>query len=515
MHQDTKILSMGQLLDVRLRAKQQGQTVVHCHGCFDIVHPGHVHYLEYARSLGDMLIVSVSSDQNVAKGPARPLIPDDLRMRSLAALQCVDAVYLSTKPTAEQLLDQLRPDIYVKGREYETSSDPRFHRERDTVIANGGKVVFSGGEVVYSSTAIIDSMSSTGLFDQEKIRRYRDRHGLSNQFLHHTIQQFRGKKIAIVGDYILDRYHFCESIGVASESPSTLSLRTIRHADYDGGAGVIAMHAAAMGARPTLFTTMAQDDAGDIAKRRLSNAGVRVVSAGERRSTVTKERFLVEEHKAFRVESGTAWACDSTVSQTLAHAIVDHGDFDALLFADFGYSTISTALAATVIDEMKSRVGVMAADVSGSQGSLKKFKGVQLVTPTEREAREAVGDHRGGVGAVAGTLLHELHIRQAIFTLGKQGLLTFDTDPSVAIQKDRLASEYLPALSGRGIDPLGCGDALLTAATLALACGASLATAAYVGSLAAAIEVSLVGNIPVSDDALYDIVGRESVRLAS
>jgi len=540
MSAETKIVSLGQLLDLRLRAKKEGKTVVHCHGCFDIVHPGHVHHLEFARSLGDILIVSVSSDQNVSKGPSRPLIPDDLRARSLAALQCVDAVYLNTKPTSEGLLESLRPDIYVKGREYETSKDPRFLRERDTVIQNGGRVVFSGGDVVYSSTALINSMQGTQLFDGEKIRRYRDRHGLSAESLQNLVQRFRGKKVVVVGDYILDRYHFCESIGVASESPSTLSLRDLQQVDYDGGAGVIARHACAMGARTTLITTMASDEESHNARQRLLHAGMNIVSHGRRQNTITKERFLVEEHKAFRVESGTSWANDSTASDDLAHSILEAlHQADALIFADFGYGTITNSLVANVMHELRpgnarqgrlsggvfGGVNVIAADVSGMSAGLKKFRGVDLITPTEREARHSVGDQAmgagvgAGLGAVAGTLLHDLNIASAIFTLGKQGLVTFDRasgEHDAQGETDRLASDYLPSMATRALDPLGCGDALLTAATLALASGGTLAAAAFVGSLAAAVEVSHVGNVPVDADALLDLIGQPARnRLAS
>ena len=109
-----KICSLPQLLGRRSAAKQAGQTVVHCHGCFDIVHPGHIHHLQFARSLGDELVVTVSADPQVNKGVNRPLIPDDLRAASLAALECVDHVYVNADPTAVGLLDALRPDVYVK-----------------------------------------------------------------------------------------------------------------------------------------------------------------------------------------------------------------------------------------------------------------------------------------------------------------------------------------------------------------------------------------------------------------
>src|ERR1700683_207459 len=138
-----KLLTLDDLLARRAQAAAKGQTLVHCHGCFDIVHPGHIHHLQFARSLGDVLVVSVSADGQVNKGATRPLIPDELRAASLAALECVDWVYLNPDATATDLLEQLRPDVYVKGQEYEQNQDPRFLAERDTVTRNGGRVVFS------------------------------------------------------------------------------------------------------------------------------------------------------------------------------------------------------------------------------------------------------------------------------------------------------------------------------------------------------------------------------------
>ena len=180
------------------------------------------------------------------KGVDRPLIPDDLRASSLAALECVDCVYINPSPTAVELLDELRPDVYVKGREYERIQDPRFLAERDTVVRHGGRVVFSSGEVVYSSTALIGAMGGRDIFNDEKVSRLRKRYDLSTPQLQNILQRARGLKIVVVGDYILDRYHFCDATGVAGEGPM-LSLRTMQDRDYDGGAGVIALHLAGLG----------------------------------------------------------------------------------------------------------------------------------------------------------------------------------------------------------------------------------------------------------------------------
>src|SRR3954465_8517410 len=159
MSSPRKICTLAQLLAVRSDAAAAGRTIVHCHGCFDIVHPGHIAHLQFAKSLGDLLVVTISSDANVNKGVNRPLIPDDLRAASVAALECVDFVYINPHPTAAELLDSLKPDIYVKGKEYEKHPGRRFTAERDTVMKHGGRVTFTSGEVVYSPAALIGNLN--------------------------------------------------------------------------------------------------------------------------------------------------------------------------------------------------------------------------------------------------------------------------------------------------------------------------------------------------------------------
>ena len=498
-----KICDLDELLARREAARTAGQTVVHCHGCFDIVHPGHVHHLEYARSLGDLLIVTVSGDSHVEKGINRPLIPDDLRARNLAALQAVDVVYVNPEPTAMSLLERLRPDVYVKGREYENSHDRRFHAERDRVIAHGGRVVFSGGDVVYSSTALIGTLGGTDAFEAEKHRRFRARHGLTADRAANLIHRFRGLKVVVAGDYMLDRYHACEALGIAGEAP-VMSLRSLRRTEYDGGAGVVALHLAALGCAPTLVTSMAGDDLAAGATMRLNAAGVATREVVGRRSTIVKERFLVDEAKVFRVEEGAPAPLDSRAEADYAAALLDAAQgADAVIFADFGYGTLTTGVMERVLGPLRDRVGVLAADVSGAYGDLLKFRGMDLICPTEREVRQAAGDFASGLGAVTARVLSKIDARQAIITLGKQGAVTFDWPTYESrVAGERLRSEYLPAFCQRGVDPLGCGDALLATATATLAAGGDLMAAALLGAHAASYEVQQLGNVPIDVDEL-------------
>ncbi|HWE00759.1 MAG TPA: PfkB family carbohydrate kinase [Tepidisphaeraceae bacterium] len=500
MLNNRKTVSRDDLLAIREEARNAGKSVVHCHGCFDIVHPGHIQHLQFARSLGDILIVSVSADTHVNKGADRPLIPDDLRASSLAALQCVDYVFINPNPTAVELLEALAPDVYVKGREYERNQDPRFIAERDAVVRRGGKVVFSSGEVVYSSTALIGAIGGRDVFNDEKVSRLRDRYGLSTVHLQNLIQRARGTKILVVGDYILDRYHFCDATGVAGEGPM-LSLRTMQDRDYDGGAGVIALHLAGLGARPTLIGALADDELSRQIEMRLTAAGVDMQCHRSRRDVVVKHRYLVDQTKLFKVDEGTPTASDTQLEGLLAARILAAAEgAAAVVFADFGYGVITASLLDRILPRLRETVPILTADVSGRQSNLLKFTNFDMLCPTEREAREALHDFSNGLGAVVWDMLNSTAGRSAVITLGKQGLVTFHRNDQAAA--DRLITEYLPALSATALDPLGCGDALLATASLALAAGGSLQAAAFLGSVAAAIEAQEIGNRPIDAEQM-------------
>jgi rfaE bifunctional protein nucleotidyltransferase chain/domain len=160
------VLSLDRLEAAVRRDRAAGRTVVMCHGCFDLLHAGHIRHLEFAASLGDRLIVTVTADAAVRKGPGRPFVPQRDRAAALAAVRGVAYVAIDPNPTAVENLQRLRPDVYVKGREYERSRHRGFLAERAVVEAYGGRVVFSPGDVVLSSSALIDAMRRTGGADE-------------------------------------------------------------------------------------------------------------------------------------------------------------------------------------------------------------------------------------------------------------------------------------------------------------------------------------------------------------
>ncbi|MEM1184563.1 MAG: PfkB family carbohydrate kinase [Planctomycetota bacterium] len=507
-----KILSSEDLLEFRALARAEGRRVVHCHGCFDIVHPGHVRHLKYARAQGDVLLVSITADALIAKGDGRPLIPEELRAENLAELDCVDWVYIESRPTAAELLEDVRPDIYIKGREYETNSDPRFRAERETVERHGGRVVFSSGDVVFSSTALIESLAgevgrSTDPIHRH-LRRVLDRPEADESRLNELISGLRGQRVLIVGEMIRDTYVFCDRPDVAGESPM-MTLRPVEHRCFDGGAAIVARHAAALGARPTLITALPDDGSGEAMQARLSGEGIEVRAVLSPAKIPEKQRFLIGTSKMMKLDLVEPEAVDAARRDELSNLVVDaaktvSGGYHAAILADFGLGLLTSAVLKQLCESLRPLVGVLAGDVSGRRSSLRAMRGLDLVTPSENELRDAYANPADGLPAVAWRLLKDTGSSSAIVTLGAEGLIAFGKTKGGADEPwpTRVTSEPVPALTPHAVDALGCGDALLSVATLALSAGGGLLSASVLGAMAASVQARTLGNIPVDASTL-------------
>ena len=151
-----KVVSVEELAERVAALKAAGKRVAHCHGCFDLVHPGHIKHLQAARRLADALVVTVSPDRFVDKGPGRPAFPEQLRAESVAALECVDYAAVNQWPTAEETIRLLRPDYFIKGQEFERPENrtEKLRREVEAVREAGGEMRFTH-EFVSSSTALL------------------------------------------------------------------------------------------------------------------------------------------------------------------------------------------------------------------------------------------------------------------------------------------------------------------------------------------------------------------------
>ena len=498
MGTEHKILSLLEA-EVSVRAAQQAnETVALCHGCFDIVHPGHVRHLQHAAKLGDRLLVTISGDSMVDKGTGRPLIPQELRAESLAALDCVDWVAVNSEPTAADLLHIIRPDIYVKGREYEHNRDPRFQEEKHVVEGYGGRVVFSSGDVVFSSTALINAMEQTVDPAHSRLRQLIAQQEIDSDSVDRFITSFRGKRIVVVGETIIDTYVMCDRPEVAGEAP-LLTLRPIEYRSFDGGAAIIAKHLAAMGARPTIITALPRAPEAAALQERLTRLSIETQWIEHAGPLIEKQRFNVGATKVMKVDLGDPITLDAADQIRLKRMVQDAAkQADAVIIADFGLGLFTDAFMTEICELLRPCTDLLVGDVSGRRSNLRSMHGLDLICPSELEIREALHDYDEGLTAVVWRLLYETSAQSAIVTLGGDGLIAFDRAAGAAASRDdwqtRLTAEHVPALVPNAIDQLGCGDALLAAATLTRVCGGSLTLAALLGAVAGAAQSQQLGN---------------------
>lgn len=478
-----------------------------CHGCFDLVHPGHVRYLEFARRQGDILIVSLTGDSDISKGDGRPYIPQELRAENLAALMFVDYVYIDPNPTAGQILAKVKPDVYVKGREYERSTHPDFLAEKNVVESYGGRLIFSSGEIVFSSTALLEQMPHGDRHETHRLNLLTQRHGITARSIEQTVERFQNLHVLVVGDVILDRYVFCDALDVASESPM-MSLVQRDEQRYIGGAGIVARHIAGMGGHPFLLFAGGKDEHSKDAVETLEREGVDTQMIEARPTLVEKTRFLAEDSKLLKVDKGEHLPLDSVAEKWAAILLEQQSKIaDAVIFCDFGYGMITGSLLQRVLPTLRQNVRTLTADVSGGRANMLNFHHVDLLCPTERELRLMLNDYTSGLSTIAWQMLERTQARHIIVTLEKRGMVVFerrDQDRTSPEWSGRLRGDQLPSFATHAVDRLGCGDALLAGATLALASGADLMESAYIGNAAAAIEISMLGNQPVDAGRLRE-----------
>ena len=229
-------IKTGEELAAAVGPRPRDKKVIMCHGTFDIVHPGHIRHLIYAKSKADILVASLTADAHIAKANFRPFVPQELRALNLAALEVVDYVVIDNNPTPLENIAIIQPDYFAKGYEYTSDGlHPRTPRKKTAIEAYGGEIIFTPGDIVYSSSRIIETEPPT--IATEKLMALLDAEGLSLRAIcTGPLDKFKGIRVHVVGDTIVDSYTHCALIGGMTKTP-TMSVRFDKRQDFVGGAG--------------------------------------------------------------------------------------------------------------------------------------------------------------------------------------------------------------------------------------------------------------------------------------
>lgn len=464
-------------------------TKVFVAGHFNVLHPGHLRLLRFARELGNELIVGVYSDE-LAGGSAYVL--QDLRIQAVKTNSWVHDVVVIDRPVTE-IIGDLKPDYVVKGKEHEHRVNP----ELKIVESYGGKLVFSSGEALFSSVDLIRRSTDEGQ-RRETIfpESYARRHEITPSRLVTYLKKFSRLKVCVVGDLIVDDYISCDPLGMSREDP-TIVVAPIDRQRFIGGAGIVAAHSAGLGAVTHFVSMIGKDKPGDYARNAVQKYGVDAqLVVDESRPTTLKERYRADSKTLFRVnylhQESISSECQAQILRAIEKVIPE---CQVLIFSDFSYGLLTTDIVQQVTALGKKYGALIVADSQSSSqiGDIGRFVEIDLVTPTEREARLALSNRDDGLVVLVSKLRERIGVKHVILKLGAEGVFLDCDDGNQTLRTDRI-----PALNSNPRDVAGAGDSLLVLSSLTLASGGSPWEASCLGAIAAGIQISRTGNIPLT-----------------
>lgn len=488
-----KIMELAALAVWAAEAREAGKTIAHCHGVFDLLHPGHILHLREAKALADFLVVTVTEDVYVNKGPGRPVIDADGRSKMLEALQVVDVVAISHHPTGIQMIEAVKPNFYVKGPDYMNPSldlTGNIQREIDAVESFGGRVHVTTGPTMSSSRIRNEMQLSGGEVGSRFLATFREQ--VSESDVDQMFSKVSTMKILVLGEAIIDTYVNCEALGKSSKDP-VLAFRKLGRESQLGGSLAIARHVAGMGAQTTLMTRVG---AGDGTKARLeaeigSDIAL-IVLESQDEPTIEKTRYVdvLTGNKVFE----TYQIGESRASQRDSHALVSVlsdfiDDFDLILVADYGHGLLDEGTIQLLAKRAR-KLSVNTQSNAGNRGfnSISKYPSLDIVCLNGGEVALELRERHLSMEVLVPELLVRTGAEIVAVTSGANGLvLGWNNENEKRV-------ELVPAFATKVKDRVGAGDALFAATSVSWVASQNALLAAVLGNLAGAASIAELGN---------------------
>lgn len=498
----SKIKSLKGLKKALAAQRRKGRRIAHCHGVFDLLHPGHVVHLKDARRHGDVLAVTVTPDRFVNKGPGRPMFGEQLRLSTLASLEYVDYVALNEWPAATDTIRLLRPDVYVKGGDYaEAQKDHtgKIVEERDAVESVGGKLVFTEGFTSSSSLLINRFFSAYPEKTQEYLKNFRSKWTADEIIT--RLQGLADVKVLVVGEAILDHYTYCEALG-KSPKEMIVAMRHVSEERFAGGAVATANHIAALCRRVTLLTGLGPD-AGDekfLRAKLRPNVKMQVVRTPDR-PTVRKRRFVEPNsmRKVFEVQyiddAPMSGKSEEEFVRELKSLVKKH---DLVVVNDFGHGLMTERMrrAASSCGKFLA-LNTQSNSANHGYNPVTHYRRADFVSLDKLELHVAARRKYGPLSPMIREIQKRLKAGTFLVSLGSEGTL---------ISSGGKRCET-PALAIRVLDRVGAGDALFAAASPCAYRGMPAELLGFIGNCVGALAVEIVCNRePIDSVRLFKFI---------
>ncbi len=483
-----KIVDIDALSGIAAALKRAGKRIVLCHGTFDLLHTGHFRHLQRARDLGDVLIVTLTADRFVLKGPGRPVFSEQLRAENLAALACVDLVAINFEPTALHAIAQLAPDFYVKGSDYVDAARDvtgNIALEIAEVERQGGRVHFTD-EITFSTTRLLNDHFDVFSPEARKfLSDFKQKYPI-DLFIGH-IEKLKKQRVLVIGDAIIDEYHYVSMLGQTGKS-NTLAVRYQSEERFAGGSLAVANHVAGFCEHVTLLSAIGTrgDALAYVKTKLLPNVESCFLELPDA-ETLIKRRFVDQDlQRLFEVYFGGVEHEREALDGFFCDWLQRHAaDYDTVIVPDFGNGLISREIA-RVISRYAGYLVVNTQINSGNRGyhAITRYPRADFLCLNEPEARLAAHDRHSPLEDIATDLNERLSARATAITRGSQGAMLVSADGAVTT----------PALSSKVLDRIGAGDAFMSLAGICMGGGLGTELAVFAGSVAAALDVLIVCN---------------------
>jgi cytidyltransferase-like protein len=486
-----KIVPVSELPAIRKRCRDR--KIVLCHGAFDLVHMGHLIHFEEARSLGDMLVVTITADAHITKKRSVSF-SEEYRARQLAALQIVDYVAVIDEPSAVTPIEALRPDVYVKGPEYANlvlDKTANIFREKALVERHGGRMHFTTGET-FSSTKLShfllaspEAAQGNPLLRNDRIL-FRD---LSE--LGFTLEQLKsflagagGLRVCLLGETIIDEWVDVTVTNLSMKSRCVAGLETARSRQI-GGTGVVALHLASFVKQVDCFTNgLSEPMPANVAVTRL---------AGD---LLVKTRFVDQDNGYRLFESKSP-----DLRAVQRDGLPDFDDYDVVLIADFGHGLLDAkAINSRIAARKRAFVAAMVQVNSSNYGYNlpTKYAGADYYSINRTEAELCLRERS----------LPLPEIVDRIYALLQPGCLSVTDGENGAMVRRNNEVFALPTLSTSVVDTIGCGDAYFALSSLAAGLRCPIRIVALAGSIGAAAVAQRRGNESPTSEQEFLTIGK-------
>lgn len=487
----TRVVALETLADEIRRLQAAGKKVVHSHGVFDLLHVGHIRHFEQAKSLGDILVVTLTEDRYVNKGPHRPAFPQDLRAEGVAALGMVDLVAINRWPQSVETIKLLKPDVYVKGSDYAQPDKDRtggITLEVEAAQSVGAEVRFTD-DIVFSSSSLLNRhFSAFGPDVARYLEEFRGRHSVDEVV--GWLDRASRLRPLVIGEAILDEYIFCDGIGKSTKDP-VLAVLHQRTECFAGGSLAVANHLAGMCDDVRLVTQLGDRERKEAFVREALRPGIEPVLLTKAQSPTIHKRRVVDRYSGNKLleiyDMNDALTSGDAAASLTGATRAAVGDRDLTVVTDYGHGMMTPE----VIHALCDSAPLLAVNVqanAGNQGfnGVSKYRRADYVCLANHELAVETRQRDVVPQISVKTLASRIDCPLFTITLGKAGSLHYERAADTISQA--------PALATRVLDRVGAGDAVLAATSLLRRAGAPLDIVSFVGNVAGAELVAELGN---------------------